>query len=369
MKHKVGIIGCGGIANNKHFPALVNAGKRVELVAFCDLILERAKKAAAEYGVAEAKVYEDYHELLANEEVEIVYVLTPNVSHCKISVAAFEAGKHVMCEKPMAACLEDAEKMMNAWKKSGKMFTIGYQNRFRADVQTLKRLCEEGEIGEVYYAQAHAIRRRGVPTWGVFTDKAKQGGGPLIDIGTHSLDMALWLMDNYEPATVTGVTFDKLGTTLKPENQANFMGTWNPDTFEVEDSAFGFVTMKNGSLVTIDASWVLNSTEERCASCYLCGTEAGAELTGYGVDKDEKLYLNKVMGGKQVKIDVDTSAGSVNYFSEEEGSEDKMECAAWLDAIDGKGELVVKPEQAFIVTKILDAVYKSAKVGKQIVFE
>ena len=101
--------------------------------------------------------------------------------------------------------------MMEAWRKSGKLFTIGYQNRYRADSQTLKRLCAEGELGEVYYAQAHALRRRGVPTWGVFTDKSKQGGGPLIDIGTHSLDLTLWFMDNYEPATVTGVTFEKLG--------------------------------------------------------------------------------------------------------------------------------------------------------------
>ena len=369
MKHKVGIIGCGGIAHQKHFPALTNASDRAEIVACCDIIVERAQRAAEEFGAPGCKVFEDYHELLQMDEIEIVYVLTPNVAHCPITVDAFAAGKHVLCEKPMAASVEDAEKMMEAWKKSGKLFTIGYQNRYRADSQTLKRLCEDGELGEVYYAQAHALRRRGVPTWGVFTDKSKQGGGPLIDIGTHSLDLTLWFMDNYEPATVTGVTFEKLGKTLQPAVQGNPMGTWDPDTFEVEDAAFAFVTMKNGALITIDASWILNSTEERCAAAYLCGTVAGAELTGVGGSNNEKLYLNKIMGGKQVKIEANTAAGGVDLFPGKTVQAFDVECKVWLDAIEGKGTLVVQPEQAFTVTKILDAVYKSAQSGKQIVFE
>lgn len=368
MKHKIGIIGCGGIANQKHFPALKNASERVELVAFCDLKIERAEKAAREFGIPEAKVYEDYKELLADDTIDMVYVLTPNVSHCPISLASFAAGKHVFCEKPMAASTEDAEKMMQAWKNSNKMFTIGYQNRFRADSLTTKRLCNDDEIGEIYYAQAHALRRRGVPTWGVFTDKEQQGGGPLIDIGTHALDLTLWLMNNYEPHSVTGVTFDKLGKNLPRHNQGNFLGTWDPSTYEVEDSAFGFITMKDGSLITLDSSWVLNSTEERCASSYLCGTKAGAELTGVGGSNNLKLYLNKVMGGKQVKIDVDTNAGSVDFFEGDSSEPQDLECRAWLDAVEGKKELVVKPEEAFIVTKILDSIYKSAKSGKQIIF-
>ena len=353
MKHQAGIIGCGGIAHQKHFPALSKVTDRVELVAFCDIIPERAESSAKEFGAPGARVYTDYHDLLAEPDIDIVYVLTPNVAHCEISVAALEAGKNVMCEKPMAATVQDAQRMMDAWKKSGKLFTIGYQNRYRPDSQTLKRLCEEGELGDIYYAQAHALRRRGVPTWGVFTDKSKQGGGPLIDIGTHSLDLTLWMMNNYEPATVTGVTYNKLGTTLAPGNQGNAMGAWDPATYEVEDAAFAFV----------------NSTEERCAASYLCGTAAGAELTGVGGSNDGKLYLNKVMGNKQVKIDVNTAAGGVDLFPGKKVQAGDVECKVWLDAIDGIGQLCVKPEQAFTVTKILDAVYESARTGKQVVFE
>lgn len=369
MKHRAGIIGCGGIAHQKHLPALMNASDRIEIAACCDIIIERAQETAQNYGVEGCMVFDDYKELLKEPDIDIVYVLTPNVSHCPITVAAFDAGKHVMCEKPMAASVADAELMMEAWRRSGKLFTIGYQNRYRPDSQTLKRLCAEGELGEIYYAQAHALRRRGVPTWGVFTDKAQQGGGPLIDIGTHSLDLTLWFMDNYEPASVTGVTFEKLGSVLQPEDQGNLLGPWDPDDFEVEDAAFAFVTMKNGALITIDASWIINHTEERCASAYLCGTKAGAELTGLAGANDEKLYLNKIAGGKQAVMEINTAVGGVDLFPGKTVKSYDIECKVWLDAIDGKGELVVRPEQAFTVTKILDAVYASARSGRQVLFE
>lgn len=210
-KSKIGIVGCGGIANQKHFPALKANADLNEIVAFCDNIKERAEKAAKEFGAAGAKVYTDYHDLLANPDVEVVHICTPNVAHSEIAVAAFEAKKHVYCEKPMSHSTEEAEKMVAAWKKAGTKFTVGYQNRFRAEVQNLHAACEKGDLGDIYYAKAHALRRRGVPTWGVFQDKAQQGGGPLIDIGTHALDITLWMMNNYEPVSVSGQVFYKLG--------------------------------------------------------------------------------------------------------------------------------------------------------------
>ncbi|KAA2301378.1 Gfo/Idh/MocA family oxidoreductase, partial [Clostridioides difficile] len=145
-------------------------------------------EAKQKYGTTEAEVYTDYQELLKDESLDIVHVLTPNISHAEISIAALEAGKHVMCEKPMAKTSAEAQLMLEAAERTGKKLTIGYNNRFREDSQYLKKVCEAGDLGHIYFAKAHAIRRRAVPTWGVFLDEEKQGGGPLIDIGTHALD-------------------------------------------------------------------------------------------------------------------------------------------------------------------------------------
>ena len=295
-KLKIGIIGCGGIANNKHMPALSKLSDKCEMIAFCDQDVERAQKAAAQYGTADAKVYSDYKELLANPEVEVVHVLTPNVAHAPITVAAFEAGKHVMCEKPMAHTSADAKKMLDAWKKSGKKFTIGYQNRFRPEIQMLHKACENGELGEIYFAKAHAIRRRAVPTWGVFPNKALQGGGPLIDIGTHALDLTLWMMDNYKPVSVTGQVFYKLGN-LPQATEGNMFGPWDPETYEVEDSAFGMIKFENGAAIQLEAAWAINMQTSREASTTLCGTKAGAEVYSGMSFPNNKLIINRGHNG------------------------------------------------------------------------
>ncbi len=365
-KIKTGIIGCGGIANQKHLPALKAFSDRCEIVAFCDIVPERAQKAAKEYGASDAKVYTDYRELLADASIDDVHVCTPNVSHCEITVAALEAGKHVLCEKPMAATTADAEKMMAAYKKSGKLFTIGYQNRYRSDSLTLKAICEQGDLGDIYYAKAHAIRRRGVPTWGVFPDKSKQGGGPLIDIGTHALDLTLWMMDNYKPKSVMGKSFEILGKLLEPGNQGNMMGTWDNKTYEVEDSAFGFVTMENGSVIYIEAAWALNTLDVGEARTFLSGTKGGADMVSEGMFR-EGLRINTVIADKTavIKPDVGSPRG-VDFFPGSSLPPQNMEAKLWLDAIEANDEriLIVKPEQAFVVTKILDAVYQSSATGQ-----
>ena len=198
---KVAIIGCGGIGMQKHLPALSQV-EGVELVAFCDLIEERALAGKAKFGTSESNVYTDYQNMLAEESLDVVHVCTPNATHAELSIAALDAGNHVMCEKPMAKTAEEGRAMIEAAERNGKKLTIGYQNRFRKDSQYLKAICQEGQLGEIYNAKAHAIRRRAVPTWGVFLDEEAQGGGPLIDIGTHALDLTLWMMDNYQPKYV-----------------------------------------------------------------------------------------------------------------------------------------------------------------------
>lgn len=367
-KLQVAVIGCGGIANQKHLPALVAQGDKCEIVALCDIIEERAVNAKNKFA-PEAKVYTDYQEVFKDEEIDVVHVCTPNVAHCPITVAAFEAGKHVMCEKPMAATTEDAQKMMDAWKASGKKFTIGYQNRFRKDTQTLKKACEQGDLGEIYFAKAHAIRRRAVPTWGVFPDKSKQGGGPLIDIGTHALDITLWMMDNYEVESVTGSVFEKLGH-MEEATKGNMFGAWDPETYEVEDSAFGYIKMKNGAAIFLESAWAINMRKSIEAATTLCGTKAGAEIDG-GMSKAEGEYdliFNKTEYD-QLTEETLSPGGTIAFFEGNGSGEPKdLECKQWLEAILNDTEPLVKPEQAFVVTKILDNIYKSAAEGREIKF-
>jgi predicted dehydrogenase len=366
-KVKIGLVGCGGIANQKHMPSIKANEELGEIVAFCDIIPERAEKAAKEYGTPDAKVYTDYNQLVNDPNVEVVHVCTPNVAHCPITVAAFEAGKHVMCEKPMAHCTEDAKKMIEAWKKSGKLFTIGYQNRLRVDTQTLHQSVEAGELGDIYFAKAHAVRRRAVPTWGVFPNKSLQGGGPLIDIGTHALDLTLWMMNNYEPASVSGQVFYKLGH-QKNGPEGNLFGPWDPETFEVEDSAFGLIKMKNGATIFLEAAWALNVLESREASTTLCGTEGGAEIHhGMSYGKDELIY-NSAEHNQLMEKTI-SPCGAIDFFEGGTQAEGVLEQKQWLEAVQGKGEPLVKPEQAFVVTQILEAIYKSAETGKEIVFD
>lgn len=365
-KLKIGVIGCGGIANQKHFPALTANKELCEIVAFCDIIRERAEKGAAEFGAPGAKVYEDYRELLANPEVEVVHVCTPNVSHSEITIAAFEAGKHVYCEKPMSHSAEEAEKMVAAWKKSGKQFTIGYQNRFRPEVQNLHTACEKGELGDIYYAKAHAVRRRGVPTWGVFPNKALQGGGPLIDIGTHALDITLWCMNNYQVESVTGNVFYKLGE-LQQATEGNLFGPWDPKTFEVEDSAMGYIKMKNGAAIHLESAWAINLRESREASTTLCGTLAGAEIhSGMSYTKNELIY-NRGRNG-QLMEETLSPVGGVAYFGGGGGEEGVIDCRQWLEAVGNGTSPLVKPEEALVVTQVLDAIYKAAKENREVRF-
>lgn len=365
-KLKVAVIGCGGIANQKHFPALKANGDLNEIVAFCDIVEERAVKAAEEFGREGAQVCTDYREVLANPEVEVVHICTPNVSHSEIAVAAFGAKKHVYCEKPMSHSTEEAEKMVQAWKESGMQFTVGYQNRFRPEVQNLHEACAKGELGDIYYGKAHAVRRRGVPTWGVFPNKALQGGGPLIDIGTHALDITLWCMGNYEVDSVTGSVFYKLGG-LQQATEGNLFGAWDPETFEVEDSAMGYIKMKNGAAISLEASWALNILESREASTTLCGTAAGAEIrSGMSHSKNELIYNRG--RNNQLMEETLSPVGGVAYFGGGGGEEGTIDCRQWLEAIKNGTEPLVKPEEALMVTKILDSIYKSAKENKEIKF-
>ncbi len=358
MTVKVGIIGCGGIANGKHLPALSQISE-VELIAFCDIEIERAVKAKEQYGMPEANVYMDYKEMITDTSIDIIHVCTPNSSHAEISIASLEANKHVMCEKPMAKTSQEARAMIDAAKKSGKKLTIGYQNRFRTDSRYLHEVCQDGALGDIYVGKAHAIRRRAVPTWGVFLDEEAQGGGPLIDIGTHALDLTLWMMNNYRPKYVVGNTYHHLS---KTENAANAWGAWDPEKFTVEDSAFGFVVMENGATIFLEASWALNSLDVKEAKTTLMGTKGGADM-------NDGLTINGEDHGLLYEKQIELETGGVDFYEGEGNDPAVLEARSFIQAVLNDTEPVVKPEEALVVTEILEAIYESARTGEPVMMK
>ena len=284
-------------------------------------------------------------------------VFTTNRCHSFITVGALHAGKHVNSKKRMAINTAEAKKMVDAAKETGKILTIGYQNRYRTDSAYLKRACENDDLGEIYYAKALALRRRAVPTWGVFLNEYEQGGGPLIDIGTHALDLTLWMMDNYKPKMVVGSVFKKLGD---QKESGNAWGDWDPKEYTVEDSAFGYIVMENGATIVLESSWALNILDVQEAATVLCGTKAGADMK-------DGLRINNVKYNKQNIEKPDLSAGGVAFFDGAGGgAPQEIEAQIFYNAIKNGTDVVVKPEQAFVVTQILEAIYESAKTGKPV---
>ena len=280
----------------------------------------------------------------------MVHVLTPNVAHCPITVAAFEAGKHVMCEKPMAATTEDAQLMIDAWKKSGKKFTIGYQNRFRKDTQTLFKACAPATWGT-------SLRQgpRHPPP-----GSAHLGGVPgQVQAGGRAPHRHRHPRPGHHPVDdgqLRGGERERLGVREAGPHEGGhrgqFFGPWDPDKYEVEDSAFGFIKMKNGATIFLESAWAINLRESREAACTLCGTKAGAEIIG-GMSKAEGEYdliFNKTDYG-QLTEETLSPGGTIAFFAGTSDKPEEVECKQWLEAILNDGEPLVKPEQAFTVTR------------------
>ena len=265
-----------------------------------------------------------------------------------------------MCEKPMAINSEEAKKMLDAQKRTGKLLSIGYQGRFRPDSIYMKQEAENGTFGDIYYAKATALRRRAVPTWGVFLNEYEQGGGPLIDIGTHALDLTLWMMNNYKPKYCVGTTYHKLN---KDTEQGNAWGSWDPDKFTVEDSAFGFIVMENGATIVLESAWALNTLDVREAVTSVCGTKAGGDMMN-------GLRINGIRNGRQYVLKPSFEAGGA-AFNEGHGNESEadLEERLWIEACRGGAAPITKPEQAYCVTRILEGIYTSAKTGQPFYFD
>ena len=266
----IGIVGCGSIARWKYAENLaVLPG--ASLRAFFGGRAEELRKA---WGAPGAVTCGSLKELLGRSDVDAVCICTPNDSHAAITLAALRAGKHVLCEKPMAVDAASAEEMVRTAEESGVFLTVGHQARFYPSAQALHGELRAGRFGALYFARASMVRRMGIPTWGRFFDPVVQGGGCLMDLGTHALDLAMWLLDDFEPAYCSAGSFRGPGDM---PTAANRWGPWDPEALKVETSAFGQVVMKSGAVLSIDTSWALHVPEDREDAITLCGTAAGAE--------------------------------------------------------------------------------------------
>ena len=352
MTKPIGIafIGSGGIAQNAHMPAYkkLEAEGKAKIVAVCDVNEATAKAAAAKYDVPH--IFTDYSQMLEMSEVDAVDVCTPNYLHKQPVIDAFAAGKHVICEKPLAINGTEGAEMVVAGHKAGKQFQVALNVRFGSAPQAVKRFIDAGKIGEIYYARAHALRRRGVPSWGVFTQKDKQGGGPLIDIGVHILDLTLWLMGYPKPVATVGQAYTKFGTR---EGVFNTFGPFDHTNYTVEDFAAGFVRFENGATLTLESSFIANLERDEM-NTHVFGTEGGAFLNPF--DASQSRIFREEAGTL-----TDTSLAMLPQVNSHEG-----EIRAFVQALLDGTPVQVPGEQGLMVTRILDALYESSETGKEV---
>lgn len=343
-KVRIGVIGTGGIANGAHLPGYSQIPDDCEIFALCDIDPVALNKTLEKYPVQHT--FADYKQMLAMPEIDAISVCTPNYVHYQPTIDALNAGKNVLCEKPIAMNATQATEMVATARKAGKILQIGYNNRFAPTNQTLKKFIDAGEIGEVYYARAQALRVRGIPGWGVFIDKSKQGGGPLIDIGVHMLDLTLWFMGHPKPTYASGITYQKFG---KRDDIVGFMGQWDYKNFTVEDMAAALIRFDNGATVVLESSFVANLKQE-VQNVTLLGSEGGAEA--YPLSITQERHKSVFSFEPQIpNKNINTHYAEMKAF---------VECVR-----DGK-EPLVTGEHGLMVAQIMDAIYKSSEAGHEV---
>lgn len=341
-KLHVGVIGLGmgkGHINgfNKHPGA--------EVIAIADTDIKKLDKVGEELAVPGR--YTDGEEMIAKENLDIVCVATPNKFHKPLTIAALEAGCHVLCEKPMAMNAQEAQDMMDAAEKADKRIMINFSFRFTEQSFALKKQVDTGILGDVYFGRTVWHRRRGMPGFGGwFGQKALAGGGPLIDLGVHRLDLALWLMGYPEPVWVMGSTYNPIVTKIAKEKGKKF---------DVEDLACGMIKFDNGATLIVEASWASNTKDKEHMVTQLLGTKAGLvqKNKDEGYQFEAEIYLEKEGCQYDMKLHppVPASVSAMYHF---------------VDSIINDTPHIASGKEGLIVMKILDAIYKSAETGKPV---
>jgi predicted dehydrogenase len=341
-KLRIGTIGLGmGSGHIRGFKTHPNA----EVVAAADTCEERLKERGEELAVP--SLYTSAEEMLEKEKLDIVSIAVPNKFHKPLTLAAFDAGCHVLCEKPMAMNAKEAKEMLDASKKANKRLMINFSFRFTEQSYAMKQQVESGILGDIYYARTIWHRRRGMPGFGGwFGQKKLAGGGPLIDLGVHRLDLALWLMNYPKPTWVMGSSYNHIATGIA-EKQGK--------KFDVEDIAVGLVKFENGATLEVEASWAANIKENELMQTRLLGTEGGLlqKNLDEGYKFEAEFYLEKEGCKYDMKLHPPVPAAKSSYYH-------------FVDAISNDVPHIATGEEGLIVMELLDAIYKSSKTGEPV---
>ena len=354
-KIRAAIIGTGGIS------ALHTEGYRklpdVEVAALCDIDLDKALAYADKYGVDRSHVYADYNEMLEKEKPDIASVTTWNAAHAPAAIAALNAGCHVICEKPMAMNAAEARAMQDAADKNGLVLQIGFVRRFGNDARVALDMIQSGEVGDIYYAQAHYLRRHGFPG-GWFGDKAYSGGGPLIDLGVHVIDLTRYLMGNPKPVSAFGAAFHKLGS--RPDIKRTkevYTSTVKGREFDftVEDLTTAMIRFENGAILTVECSFDAN-IKSGSGDIQLLGTKAGLQVSpAVELYTNTNGYMSNIALTDPVPFDGDAFNREIAHF---------VDCAKAANA--GRPFTCKAPgTDGIVIMQILDAIYESAATGHE----
>jgi len=336
---KVAVIGLG--MGRGHARAAAENPK-AELAALCDIDEEKLSRNRDELDCL--KVYTDYKDMLAAEELDIVSVSLPNYLHKSVTIDALRAGAHVICEKPMAMNTAEAEEMKQVAEETGKHLMINFSYRFTGAAKALKRVAEAGTLGQVYFVRTGWTRARGIPKFGGwFAQKDLSGGGPLIDLGVHRIDLALMLMGDPKPVTISASTYDHIGTRMAKEQNK---------PFDVEDLAVAFIRFDNGATMHVETSWTLNSQRPSEKFTYVYGTKAG--ICHRQGPEGYEAYISGEWEGTYVTSqiqEIPRSENSMDHF---------------IDVVADGVEPTITAENGVNVMKILDGAYESARLGREI---
>lgn len=342
IKKKVAIIGGGQIAEKVHV-AYYKTREEIEVVAVVGIDEIELKKFAIRNNIP--RYYTDAATMYEIEKPDIVSVCTPNLYHYENVMQALENNCDVFCEKPPAILAEDARKMYETAATKNRILAYDFHHRFADDVTILKEKIDQGLLGDIYFAKVKALRRNGIPGWGSFTNKKIQGGGPLIDLGIHMLDTALYVLNYPKVKKVTAKMYQKIGN----KKSEGAFGTWDPTKFEVEDSLFAYIELENGCLIQLETSFALNIKEKSEMNVEICGDQAGATMFPAEIYTDEKGELVTLL--KRDEADPDRHTKSM---------------AAFVNRCLGHNVMVADGEQGYAIQRLVEAIYQSAEKGESI---